>query len=191
MDSLKQVLAEVSDGEASAEEDESDVSDTPSSYEGHRLSETSFIFGNQTHLRYLAHLHPSRSDIAALCQMYFARFDPLFKILHRPSLMEAISEASSNLNDIPGGPPQEALMFSIYYASVLSQTNQQCLTLFGKEKDGLIAQYKHGAETALSKSDFLKKVNILSLQAFCIYLVSAASFPTAWQCTALILICII
>ncbi len=62
-------------------------------------------------------------------------------------------------------------MFSIYYAAVTSLSQEECIRLFRVDRDRLLAHYKHGTEAALTNADFLNSMDLVTLQAFVIFLV--------------------
>ncbi|KAJ9666939.1 hypothetical protein H2201_003073 [Coniosporium apollinis] len=165
VDGLRQLLDEVSD-------DEGDSADTsPSrSHKGSRPFETPFVFGDGGELKNLRWLHPSYAHAAALVDVYFTRVDGLFKILHRPTEKPSMLAAAANLDSIPQRNGQEALMFAAYFAAITSLSNDECVELFGRDKESLLAQYKYGAEIALSNADFLNSMELRTLQAFVLYL---------------------
>lgn len=107
-----------------------------------------------------------------LCTVYFQNVDPVFKVLHRPTVQVSISAAADNLNAGPLDAAQEALMFSIYFAATTSMTQEQCQAHLGQDREKLLAQFKYGAETALANAHFLISTELKSLVAFVIYVVS-------------------
>ena len=81
-----------------------------------------------------------------------------------------ILDASGDLENVPRHT--EALMFSIYFLAVTSLGNDDCQSMFGESRATLLTKYAHGTQQALINSRFLKSLNILTLQALMIYLVS-------------------
>ncbi len=130
------------------------------------------MFGHASDVQPLRSLHPNPSQISMLCTLYVRNCDPVYKVLHRPTLLRQVAAASANLDDIPGGKSMEALLFAIYYCSITSLTPEQCVQMFQSDKDLLLARYKSGVEIALGKADFLNSTDLVTLQALVIFLVS-------------------
>ena len=164
---LKQLLDAPSDDEEEEWDHLSSQSPTSTPF-----PDTLFIFGSKRTTTDLRELHPLPSGIALLCTIYFQNVDPVFKVLHRPTVQVSISAAADNLNAVPLDASQEALMFSMYFAATTSMTQEQCQTHLGQDREKLLAQFKYGAETALANAHFLSSTELKSLVAFVIYVVS-------------------
>ncbi len=130
------------------------------------------MFGSTSDVEPLRLLHPSLSEISLLCTLYLRNCDPVYKLLHRPTLQRQVAAASSNLDDIPGGKSMEALLFAIYYSAIISLTPEQCVQMFQADKDSLLKRYRQGVEVALGKADILNSTELRTLQALVIFLVS-------------------
>lgn len=170
MDGLKQLLDAPSEDEEEEWEHLSSQSPPVTPF-----PDTLFIFGSRRTASDLRSLHPFAPGIAFLCTTYFQNVDPVFKVLHRPTVQVAVSAAADSLNAGPLEPAQEALMFAMYFAAVTSLTPEQCQTNIGQDRDKLLAQFKYGAETALANAHFLSSTELKSLVAFVIYVVSMES----------------
>jgi hypothetical protein len=72
----------------------------------------------------------------------------------------------------PGANGLEALRFAIYYAATTSVTAAQCMMQIGEERSALLARYRMSVEVALAKADFVNTVELSTLQALAIFLVS-------------------
>ena len=107
-----------------------------------------------------------------LSDIFFSRVDPMFKVLHRPTVKDFMSVAARNLDHINTGDSRAALMFAIYFGAVTSLSQKECLEFFHQDREVLSAHYKFGLEAALANADFLSSMEIVTLQAFVIYLVS-------------------
>lgn len=51
-------------------------------------------------------------------QVYQENVDPIVKVLHTPTVDKLVKETRKNLNTLT--PPNEALMFAIYFAAITS-----------------------------------------------------------------------
>lgn len=167
MDGLKSLLSQPSD-----DEDEYDNSSSSSSNKDKGSPETHFIFRSNTEIKDLRSLHPASAQMAMLCDIFFSRVDPLFKVVHRPTVKASILSAAEHRDSITSGDPQEALMFAIYFAAVTTLTSEECSRIFHLDRERLLIHYKYATETALSNADFLNTMELVTLQAFVIFLVS-------------------
>ena len=118
---------------------------------------------------------PKPHQIYTFCDVYLANVDPIFKVLHGPSLRKYLQENRSSLDSSPGRGGLEALRFAIYYAAVTSMEDGECKHRIGEDRKVLLARYRAGTESALTKADFISTVELSTLQAFAIYLVGACS----------------
>lgn len=118
--------------------------------------------------------HPSPVRIFRLWQTFLDNVNPLIKIFHAPTVQQTILDASGDLEKV--SRPTEALMFSIYFIAVISMSNADCQSTFGEPRQGLVAKYCHAAQQALLNAKFLRSLNILTLQALVIYVVSCVLF---------------
>jgi hypothetical protein len=91
-------------------------------------------------------------------------------MFHAPTLQQTILDASGDIRNIPRHV--EAMMFSIYFLAVTSLQNEDCQTMFGEQRNTLLVKYAHGTQQALISARFLKSLNIGTLQALVLFLVS-------------------
>ena len=165
----------------SDEEDEEDDTNQASATTS-PPSQSEFLFTSISSSTDTPLQHPSSRHITLLFDLYFTNIDPIYKILHKPTLELFLKEAVQDLGNIPGGRPMEALMFVIYFASINSLTKEQCVTLFEEERSALWARSKQNVERALVKADLLNSTELPTLQAFVIFLVcSPLRFPDSQQ----------
>ena len=120
-------------------------------------------------------IHPKPHQIYTFCDVYLSNVDPIFKVLHGPSLRKHLQENRSSLDSSPGRGGLEALRFAIYYAAVTSLEDGECKHRIGEDRKVLLARYRAGTELALAKADFINTVELSTLQALAIYLVGAFS----------------
>ena len=115
--------------------------------------------------------HPSRSQIYALCTNYLEKVDPLFKLLHGPSLSKYMREGQGYLDYPPGHKAVEALAFAVYYTSTTSLSELECLQQIGEDKPSLLAKFRSGMEIALVRADLVNTNDMSTLQALVLLLV--------------------
>lgn len=116
---------------------------------------------------------PKPHQVYIFCDTYLANVDPIFKILHGPSLRKYLQENAPELDCSPGRRGLEALRFAIYYAAVTSMDDGECRHRIGEDKTVLLARYRMGIESAMAKADFINTVEMSTLQALAIYLVGS------------------
>jgi hypothetical protein len=114
-------------------------------------------------------LHPSKDHMEKLLKVYLENVDPVFKVLHRPTLKNLYSRAINNLDDITGGKSMEALLFATYFAAVTTISEKDAQELFGERQIELWTTYRYYIEKALGEADFLISIEIETLQAFTLY----------------------
>jgi hypothetical protein len=123
----------------------------------------------------LRDLHPSPVHIFRLWQTYLDNVHPLTKLFHAPTLQQQLLEATADLKNV--GRPMEALMFGIYSMSIVSMDDDDCQTTFGDEKHVLLQRFQAGARQGLVNAGYLKSSEVVTLQAFALYLVC---HPRIW-----------
>ena len=127
-------------------------------------------------------LHPSPVQIFRLWQTFIDNVNPLVKIFHAPSIQQQVLEASGDLENVPKG--MEALMFAIYATAIVSLSEVDCVSMFGEDKQVLLARYQNGSRQALSRAGLLRSSDMTILQAFVLYLVSLVSICCGQLLTA-------
>lgn len=130
--------------------------------------------------RELRLLHPSPDQMLLLCDIYGSHVEPMFKLMHMPTLRKLVSSASSNIHEIPFGNYVEPLLFSMYYAAITALTPEECLQFFQDGRESLLAKYRSGAETALANADLMNTIELGTIQALAIFLVSTST-PTSFH----------
>lgn len=180
VDEMKEILEDDDDSA-------SDYSDTPvGPTDVHtEPNHQSFIMGYSSSDVNLRDLHPLPSQISFYWQTYLDNVHPMTMLLHRPTMARTIKEVQANIESL--SPSVEALMFSIYFATVISMSKEEVRLFFlgspvfanmnkvksnlGVEKDKLLKQYRFGVEQALAKASFLNTAEIVTIQAFVLFLV--------------------
>ncbi len=120
--------------------------------------------------------HPPKLMIHTLCSIYLHNVDPLCKLLHGPSLRRHLQLGEQYLHYRPGNVAVEALSFAIFYAAINTQPENECKQMFGEEKNALLYKYQFAVELSLAKADLINTMDISTLQAFLIYLVSPITY---------------
>lgn len=131
--------------------------------------------------------HPLPSQIPFLLNTYAENVNFFLQVVHMPTLTNMVrglrGGSSSGLS-----PSDEALLFSIYYAAIISMEDDDVITNFGTTKGELSLKYRLGLEHAFAKADFLNAPNLTLVQAFDIFLALARRHDSprfVWMMTGL------
>ena len=168
---LKEVLNGSSDDEDEVEDAQTPVS-SPSDSERQQLqhaNDSAFIFSLNTPSENPC--NPTSHQLYTFCDVYLKNVDPVFKILHAPSLRRYLQEGAAELDCSPGPGGLAALRLAICYAATLSLTDEECRYRIGEDRVALMAKYRAGTELAFAKADFINTIEMSTLQAMAIYLV--------------------
>lgn len=109
-----------------------------------------------------------------LCEIYLHNVDPVFKILHRPTLRAFLRDDQPYLDYEPDHHAPATLAWAVYYAAVCTIDDSQCQLLFGADKKTITAELQRETEAALVKADFVTTNELTVLQAYVLSLVSNA-----------------
>ncbi|KAH8658386.1 hypothetical protein BX600DRAFT_524842 [Xylariales sp. PMI_506] len=115
------------------------------------------------------------ASLGRLCHVYLDQVDPVFKILHRPSLRRLLHHGSTYLGYPEGHPSRTALSSAICYVSICSLSETQCRDMFQSNKSEILNKYRWSCEIALDRADVLVTVEMTVLQAFVLYLIGRRS----------------
>ncbi|TVY43455.1 Bikaverin cluster transcription factor [Lachnellula subtilissima] len=129
----------------------------------------SFIMGYNSSDVDIKSLHPLPSQIPFYWQTFLENVHPLVKLLHAPTMTKTIKDVQNNMDSL--SKSTEALMFAIYFATITSMNGTEVKTNFGVSKALLLNQYRFGTEQALAKAGLLNTNEIVTVQAFVLFLV--------------------
>ncbi|KAL8343850.1 hypothetical protein RB601_004393 [Gaeumannomyces tritici] len=117
-------------------------------------------------------LHPDAGQMFRLWQVFLDRVNPLFKVIHIPTVQPYLIDATNRSADHPLPKNVEALLFAIYNMGAVALSEEECQTLLGCCRDVAIQRFSNGVRTCLNQAKFLKNHEFTTLQAFVLYLVS-------------------
>lgn len=169
---------------SSSDEDDSSSpisSLTPSTNHG------GFFFGYNSLAHSLSKYHPLPSQILILWDAFIENVDPVVTILHKPTAKGIIVDASINSDNLDKNA--EALVFTIYFAAVVSMSAEQCSSLLEEDREVVIERYRFAVEQALARANFLNTQSLMLLQAmvlflFCVRPVDDSKF--VWSMTGVV-----
>ncbi|KAJ3569010.1 hypothetical protein NPX13_g6228 [Xylaria arbuscula] len=114
--------------------------------------------------------HPSPDHIRYLASVYFRNVDMHLKILHRPTILNALHSLADNPEiALDLSHEHTALSFAIYYAAITSLTSSECVQALGRPRADLAALFEAGIEQALARADYLNNTSLETLQALTLY----------------------
>ncbi|KAJ5125791.1 hypothetical protein N7526_007968 [Penicillium atrosanguineum] len=110
-----------------------------------------------------------------LCEIFLRNVDPVFKILHRPSIRAFLIDDEPYLDYEPDHQAPLTLAYAIYYAAVCTIDDGQCQVMFGVDKKTVSTELQRETEAALVRSDFVTTNDLTILQAYLLSLLAARS----------------
>ncbi|KAF5871563.1 putative fungal specific transcription factor domain-containing protein [Botrytis fragariae] len=134
-------------------------------------------------------LRPLPSQIPFLLNVYCENIHVFMRIVDIPAITDMIRELRGNKGK-ELTPTNEALMFSIYYATVTSMEEDEVISNFGCTKSELSFKYRLGLENSLAKADFLSEPDITLVKALLIFLFLVRRHESprfVWMMTGLVI----
>lgn len=110
-----------------------------------------------------------------LWQTFLQNVNPLSKVIHAPLVQPIVIEASKDFDTVP--KPSIALLFAIYSAAVMSLKEEDCERQLSAPKTLLLTRYISACQRALAAASFMKSRNMVTLQAFVVFLVRCTRLP--------------
>ncbi|KAF3161070.1 hypothetical protein EYR41_001087 [Orbilia oligospora] len=108
---------------------------------------------------------PTKSHSDFLWQVYVERVHPMVHILHRPSFEVSYNDFWQGRMPAENIKSFVALLFSIYYASVVSMDPPMVRRACGMERDEQLRIYREATQHALVNARFMEAEELWSLQA--------------------------
>lgn len=122
-------------------------------------------------------LHPDNKYAMLLLAMYIRNVDPMAKLLHVPTLYNSVMVAARKLPLLRPEWGRDALLFSIYFAAIISISDVECLEQFNESRAALASAFRRATEHALRNAGFMESTELITLQAFVIFVVRCLSCP--------------
>lgn len=176
-------MQDILDPSSSDEDDypSPDSSTNSSSHDG-------FLMGFYSLSHSLRGYHPSPDHVSVLWSVYLENVAPLISILHRPTVKKLLDGPARNPSLLDKN--SEALVFTVYFVSIISMKPEYCLHLLGDTRDALVSRYRFAVEQALSKANLLNTQNLMLLQAAVLFLIGVRredDTKFVWAMTAIVL----
>lgn len=181
----------VGDDDVSSD-DEEFPSTTPSTQEQHREPVERHAFLFQHDLSPLSPVgqdfHPLPSQVPFLLDVFEENMNLIMHTVHMPTIRKMVRSSRGPTPKI--GLKHQALLFSIYYASITSMEDDDVSINFGATKAELNLKFRRGLEQALAQADFLNDPDIVLVQALIIFLSLARRYDSPvyiWMMTGLLI----
>lgn len=207
LDMLKTDTRALTATESDSSEDETSPAKTPTpnELEQESLQRHAFLFGRYSSASLdTRELHPLPSQVPFLLDVFSECVNVFIQIVHVPTIYKMIRSLGGN--DMTRlTPPNEALMFSIYYAAIASMEEDdvrnhskvgskanppQVMANFGASKADISLKYRLGLEHCLAKADFLNNPDLVLVQALSLFLMLVRRHDSprfVWMMTGLVI----
>ncbi|CAI4218465.1 unnamed protein product [Parascedosporium putredinis] len=131
-------------------------------------SHDSFLFGYRACDIDLSTYHPPAHLIPFLWKVYQVNVEPAIKLIHTPTVDKIFQGIINGNREL--SPPNEALVFAIYFASLVALEEDEVQEKFGSPTAPLLTRYRFTLEQALSKTNLMKSLDLTSLTALTLFL---------------------
>ncbi|KAI1340658.1 fungal-specific transcription factor domain-containing protein [Xylariaceae sp. FL0016] len=192
LDGLKMEAEGLAAGDSDTSDDEASPGKTPSTLELERTPSErhAFMFGHNLNPSASDpdEFHPLPSQVPFLLDVFSENVNSILQIVHMPTV-RALARTSRGKETSRLTSGSQALLFSIYYAGVTSMEEDDVMQNFGCSKTHLNLKYRLGLEHALAGADFLNVPDLVSVQAFAIFLFLARRHDSprfVWMLTGLV-----
>lgn len=112
---------------------------------------------------------PSPVQVFRLWQVFLERINPVTKLIHVPSLQPLVIEAAANHRNVANNT--QCLLFAIYLVCTVSLSDAECRQMLDTSKEDALKTFTAGLKSALTRVNFMKHYDMVTLQALVLYLV--------------------
>ncbi|XPS94644.1 hypothetical protein M3J09_003953 [Ascochyta lentis] len=178
---LREVLE---DSEGETEDTTTAHGNTPEQRDGAFCMGTVLLFPNIRMQEHHNRPVPSASESRKLLDLYRARVDTVYKVVHWPT---TIALVEANRTERAPTFSNQALEYAIYFMALCTITDGEALELGLGDRSNLLRTYRLAAECFLAESDLLRHPSVTTLQAFVIYLIglrTCLNSATTWTLVA-------
>ena len=168
-------------------EEENDNESAFTDNSGPDYSPNASIMGFQALALSLRSYHPTLSSSVALLETFKESVVPLVHIFHMPTLVQAYWDAMASPELIDRNT--EALLFAIYYSTVISMDSRQCEQVLGIPRSNAVKHFQFATQQAMARADLLNTQSLVLLQAVVLFLSALRNEDASrsvWSLTALV-----
>lgn len=170
---IREILEEFDTEDASSDPPNASPTQDLSSSSGIILFSASTTALNEVSAQYLT---PQMRE--KLRSIYQTRVDAIFKVLHWPSFLAGLETRDTQTDVSIQTYRMYALESAMYYTALSTVSDVECESICYCQKAPLLQQLKVAAEASISQTRLLEQPDVMTLQAFFIYLVGSQSRPS-------------
>ncbi|VTT56406.1 unnamed protein product [Fusarium fujikuroi] len=151
------------------------------------LGTSASVLGYRSLCNSLLPYHPPMHLSVTLLNIFIENVLPLVHIFHMPTTEQWFWDSIVSLDTLDRN--SEALLFAIYYSSVISMDEDQCLGVFGESRSTFLNKFRFAVEQAMARANLLNTQSLVLLQAAVLFLSGLRNEDdsrTTWSLTSLI-----
>ncbi|KAF5604337.1 bikaverin cluster-transcription factor [Fusarium pseudocircinatum] len=151
------------------------------------LGTSASVLGYRSLCHSLLMYHPPMHLSVTLLNIFIENVLPLVHIFHMPTTEQWFWDSIVSLDTLDR--ESEALLFAIYYSSVISMDEGQCLSLLGESRSTALNKFRFAVEQAMARANLLNTQSLVLLQAAVLFLSGLRNEDdsrTTWSLTSLI-----
>ncbi|KLO92425.1 bikaverin cluster-transcription factor [Fusarium fujikuroi] len=151
------------------------------------LGTSASILGFQSLCHSLLTYHPPMHLSVTLLNIFIENVLPLVHIFHMPTTEQWFWDSVVSLETLDRN--SEALLFAIYYSSVISMDEGQCMGVLGESRSTSLNKFRFAVEQAMACANLLNTQSLVLLQTAVLFLSGLRNEDdsrTTWSLTSLI-----
>ncbi|KAI1049175.1 hypothetical protein LB506_004658 [Fusarium annulatum] len=145
------------------------------------------VLGYRSLCNSLLSYHPPMHLSVTLLNIFIENVLPLVHIFHMPSTEQWFWDSIVSLDTLDRN--SEALLFAIYYSSVISMDEAQCLGVLGESRSTSLNKFRFAVEQAMARANLLNTQSLVLLRAAVLFLSGLRNEDdsrTTWSLTSLV-----
>ncbi|PNP78489.1 hypothetical protein FNYG_08119 [Fusarium nygamai] len=151
------------------------------------LGTSASVLGFSSLCHSLLPYHPPMHLSVTLLNIFIENVLPLVHIFHMPTTEQWFWDSIVSLDTLDR--ESEALLFAIYYSSIISMDEGQCLSVLGESRSTLLNKFRFAVEQAMARANLLNTQSLILLQAAVLFLSGLRNEDdsrTTWSLTSLV-----
>ncbi|KAF5547706.1 bikaverin cluster-transcription factor [Fusarium mexicanum] len=154
------------------------------------LGTSASVLGYRSLCHSLLNYHPPMHLSVTLLNIFTENVLPLVHIFHMPTTEQWFWDSIVSLDSLDSlDRNSEALLFAIYYSSVISMDESQCLGVLGESRSTSLNKLRFAVEQAMARANLLNTQSLVLLQAAVLFLSGLRNEDdsrTTWSLTSLV-----
>ncbi|KAF5545315.1 bikaverin cluster-transcription factor [Fusarium phyllophilum] len=151
------------------------------------LGTSASVLGFRSLCQSLLSYHPPMHLSVTLLNIFIENVLPVVHIFHMPTTEQWFWDSIVSLDTLDR--ESEALLFAIYYSSVISMDEGQCVSILGESRSTSLNKFRFAVEQAMARANLLNAQSLVLLQAAVLFLSGLRNEDdsrTTWSLTSLI-----